>query len=88
MRERDRMVGSDYIDNLKWENEIDLDVIDVHRAMTKLPEHHRTILLLHYYWGLRTKELSTIYKVSQATIQKRIWRARQELQAILDGDGK
>lgn len=87
IRERERIVGTDYIDNLEWEDDIDIDIIDVHEAMTRLPEEQRTILMLHYYWGLRTRELADLYKVSQATIQKRIWRARKELQELLDGDG-
>lgn len=88
IRERERIVGTDYIDNLEWEDDIDIDIIDVREAMTRLPEEQRTLLMLHYYWGLRTRELSDIYNVSQATIQKRLWRARKELHDLLDGDGK
>lgn len=86
LRERERIVGTDYIDNLEWSDCIDTDLIDLREALMKLPDHHRTILMLHYRWGFQTKELASIYKVSQETIQKRIWRARIALQALLDGD--
>lgn len=56
-------------------------------AMAQLPARYREILLLRYHSGFKTRELAQMLELSQSTVQKLIWRARQALRCILEGDG-
>lgn len=59
---------------------------DLADAMARLPARYREILLLRYYSGFKTRELAQILEMSQSSVQKLIWRARQTLRCILEGD--
>lgn len=86
LRERKYIVDSDYNENMIDEMLPEFEMHGLATALTELPERYRTVLLLRYHYGFNTRELAAYYGLSQATIQKVIWRAKQALQAILDGD--
>ncbi|MEM6996736.1 MAG: sigma-70 family RNA polymerase sigma factor [Myxococcota bacterium] len=49
------------------------------RALASLPRGPQTLLVLYYWDGVRTPELSTSYQVPQSTIRTRLGRARDLL---------
>lgn len=58
---------------------------DVLHAVQKLPEKHRTIVLLHYFEGFSLEEIATIEETSVAAIKMRLMRARSMLKSHLKG---
>ena len=86
LREHKRIVDFDYNDNMGGESFLEPGISSLTDSLARLPERYRTVLLLRYHYGFKTRELAEIYNLPQATIQKLIWRAKQALQAMLDGD--
>lgn len=52
-------------------------------ALLRLNAQDRELLLLRYDNGYSTKELAKLLGMERATVQKRIWRAKQALQREL-----
>lgn len=86
LRERKRIVDFDYNDNISSESFSEPGISSLTDSLARLSVRYRAVLLLRYHYGFKTRELAEIYNLPQATIQKLIWRAKQALQAILDGD--
>ncbi len=59
----------------------------VNAIMAKLPEEHRTILLLRVEENLSYEEISNILKVPKGTVMSRLSRARQKLKELFDEMG-
>ena len=55
-------------------------------ATTALPREHRTLLRLHYVYGLTTADLAQMFRVSRATLVRRISEARDSLLERLEGE--
>lgn len=53
------------------------------RALAKLPEHHRTAIVLVDSLGLSYEEAATAMGVALGTVKSRLARARGEMQALL-----
>lgn len=54
-------------------------------AVGGLPREHRTLLRLHYVYGLKTADLANMFRISRATLVRRIAEARERLFALLQG---
>lgn len=54
-------------------------------ATTSLPREQRTLLRLHYVYGLTTNELARMYRMSRSTLVRRLTDARDGLVARLAG---
>jgi RNA polymerase sigma-70 factor, ECF subfamily len=61
-----------------------LELRDLERAMTKLPEEQRSAILLVGLEGMRYEEVSTILNVPVGTIRSRLSRGREALRKLLD----
>lgn len=61
-----------------------LDLLDVERAIRKLPELQRRVLLLIGLEGMRYDEAAEILGVPIGTVQSRIGRARDTLRKLLE----
>lgn len=58
-------------------------------AMARLPARYREILLLRFDNGYTTRELAKLLGMSQSSVQKLIWRAKQALRETMkEGDGQ
>lgn len=55
-------------------------------AMARLSGRHREALLLRFHFGYTTKEISDILGISHSATLKLIWRAKQELALLLEGE--
>lgn len=60
------------------------DVIDLHNALQQLPSEYRVIIHMYYYEGYKTKEISKILKVKEATVRTRLARGRDKLRNLLE----
>ena len=63
-----------------------LDLLDVERAIGKLPELQRRVILLIGLEGMRYDEAAQILSIPIGTIRSRIARARQTLRELLERD--
>lgn len=52
-------------------------------AIAKLPAHYREVLLLRYDNGFTTKEIASIFNITDSGVRKLIARAKRALQAGL-----
>ncbi|MDB4960699.1 MAG: putative DNA-binding regulatory protein [Myxococcales bacterium] len=54
-------------------------------AVAALPREHRTLLRLHYVYSLTTADLAKMFRVSRATLVRRVTEARDGLFELLQG---
>lgn len=62
------------------------DKIDLHNALLKLPSEYRIVIHMYYYEGYKTKEISNILQVKEATVRTRLARGRDKLKELLKED--
>lgn len=52
----------------------------------RLPGKERAAILLYYYQGMGVAEMAQALRISNATVSKRLKRARAKLRCVLEGD--
>jgi RNA polymerase sigma factor (sigma-70 family) len=65
------------------ENEIQLKVEDVKKAVRLLPNGYRTVLSLYLFEGYDQEEIAEILRVSHATVRTQYMRAKQKLLGLI-----
>lgn len=55
----------------------------VHKALSRLGENQRVVLVLHRFEGLSYQEIASIMRISVSSVESRLFRARQKLAKIL-----
>ena len=58
---------------------------EVKKALDKLPENLRMVLILKEYAELNYKEIGRVIGISEGNVKVRVFRARERLAAILQG---
>lgn len=58
---------------------------ELEAALAKLPEKHRTILVLREIEGLSYEELARVLEIPKGTVMSRLFHARHKMQAALRG---
>jgi RNA polymerase sigma-70 factor (ECF subfamily) len=56
----------------------------VHKAIDKLPDTYRNVLLLRDIEGYSTKEVSDLLKISESNVKVRLHRARAALKKLIE----
>ena len=59
----------------------------VRRALSRLSEENRQVLLLRYMQELDYAEIAAALEISEGTVKSRISRAKMRLRELLDGSG-
>ena len=75
----DTRIDEDDVDD----QEIELKVEMINKALTKLPDGYRTILTLHLFEGFDHREISQILNISESTSKTQYMRARKKLKEII-----
>ena len=57
---------------------------ELRKALSKLPEESRTVLMLYYFDGRSTKAIARILMISETASQARLSRARKQLRELLE----
>lgn len=57
--------------------------IDLWRALAALPEHLRTVIVLHYFENLTSREIAGVLRIPDPTVRFRLMTARRRLQPLL-----
>lgn len=55
------------------------------KEVMNLPIKYREIVILHYYEGLSTVDISTALKMPEGTVRSRLFRARTMLKSNMEG---
>lgn len=63
---------------------IDPEVLALRREIVKLPEKYREVLVLQVIGGYTGEEMAAMLELPRATVNTRLFRARQQLRGILD----
>jgi RNA polymerase sigma factor (sigma-70 family) len=66
---------------------VDGDHIDIERAIARLPDHQRVVLVLHDVEGFTHEEIATHMGVATGTSKATLSRARTALRSYLNGTG-
>ncbi len=74
---------SNYAETIGFEDETHLDLFF---AVMKLDKKYRVPLMLFYYEGYSTKEISSFLGISEKTISTRLFRAKAKLKEYLKGE--
>jgi RNA polymerase sigma-70 factor, ECF subfamily len=89
---RDAAVGPLDEEEPAWKVEPDVDssleLRDLDRALSMLPEEQRAVVLLIGLEGLQYEEAAAILEVPIGTIRSRLSRARSTLRLLMDGAGR
>lgn len=84
IRAQDRFVPSDYdeaMDGISIPLPGDKGLAD---ALSRLPARYREIIILRFDNGYSTKELAKMLNMTQGSVQKLIWRAKEALNKELE----
>jgi RNA polymerase sigma-70 factor (ECF subfamily) len=65
-----------------------VDPLDLERAIRKLPDGYRTVLLLHDVEGYRHEEIAERLGISAGTSKSQLFHARRAMRASLGGYGR
>jgi RNA polymerase sigma-70 factor (ECF subfamily) len=69
------------------ENEVELKVEEIKKAVRLLPNGYRTVLTLYLFEGYDHEEIAEILRISHATVRTQYMRAKQKLTGIIKQGG-
>jgi RNA polymerase sigma-70 factor, ECF subfamily len=62
------------------------ELLDLWYALGTLPEQLRTVIVLHYFEDLSSREIGAILRIPEATVRFRLMTARHRMQPLLQTD--
>lgn len=62
---------------------VDTDVLDMRRAIARLPREYREPLVMQVLMGLKAQEIAEIMELKSGAVLTRLYRARKELREVL-----
>lgn len=65
---------------------IDPEVLALRREVARLPDKYREVLMLQVIGGYSGEEMAEMLELPRATVNTRLFRARQQLRAVLGPD--
>jgi len=73
---------------LDWENQLDMQkaASSLHKNLQSLSLHHKEVLVLRYFEGLKIKEIATVLGISKGTVKSRIHYAAACLKRKIPGE--
>lgn len=73
------------LDQIPGAGQIDPEVLALRQAVLGLPLKYRDAVVLQLVGGFNGQEIADILEVPRATVNTRLFRARQQLREVLDG---
>ncbi len=61
--------------------------IDLERAIARLPDHERIVLVLHDVEGMKHREISEHLDIPEGTSKTHLFNARKRVRAMMSGEG-
>lgn len=81
-KDKESSIETDYREN-DIESEIE-QKLDINLAINKLPDELKEVILLHYFQGLKLKEISQILNIGLPLVKYRIKEAKRKLEIFLE----
>ncbi|MCK5363756.1 MAG: hypothetical protein KAR22_12340, partial [Gammaproteobacteria bacterium] len=72
------------LEQIAGKEAVNPDVWVVRRGLAKLPDKYREVLVLQVIGGYTGAEMSQMLELPRATVNTRLFRARQQLRELLD----
>ncbi len=73
-----------FLNSIPCEDDEDSDsYIDLHSAVCSLPKKLKIVVVLRYFNGYSTKEISELLKIPEGTVKSRLFSARENLKRRL-----
>ncbi len=71
---------------LKYQEEFHFDEkkFDILKYVLRLDEKYSSVIRLYYYGNLSIKDISTVLKISESNVKKRLERAREKLKVMIE----
>lgn len=70
---------------LSTEDEVNIEQIDLNRAINELRDTYRAAIILFYYQDLPIKEVANIMDIPESTVKTYLRRGKEQLKTILKG---
>jgi RNA polymerase sigma-70 factor, ECF subfamily len=74
------------LEEIAGDDGVNPEVWAVRRGLAKLPEKYREVLVLQVIGGYTGAEMAKMLELPRATVNTRLFRARQQLRGILEND--
>jgi len=75
------------VKEVDWGNPNDQDIVqDVRKVLMELPQKFRLPLLLTYYEGMSTAEVSRLLRIPVGTVKSRIFHAKAKMRKTLESE--
>ncbi len=78
-RERARIVSGENIPEM-WFQEVEYENVEWENFLNCLEEKYRTIIMLYYVQGFKTREIAEILQINENTVRGRLVTARKKLE--------
>lgn len=76
------------LEQIAGKEAVNPDVWVVRRGLAKLPDKYREVLVLQVIGGYTGAEMAQMLELPRATVNTRLFRARQQLRELLDDDAE
>jgi len=86
VREQDGAAAAAFVTAARSESGARLDLLDLDRAISQLPQTQRRVVQLVGLDGMRYDEAAAILQLPIGTIRSRLWRARAILRRLMDSE--
>jgi RNA polymerase sigma-70 factor (ECF subfamily) len=74
------------LEEIAGDDGVNPEVWAVRRGLAKLPDKYREVLVLQVIGGYTGAEMAKMLELPRATVNTRLFRARQQLRGILEND--
>jgi len=74
------------LEEIAADDGVNPEVWAVRRGLAKLPDKYREVLVLQVIGGYTGAEMAKLLELPRATVNTRLFRARQQLRGILESD--
>ena len=79
--------NNDFVMNIP-DKKIDEPEYDLSLIIGMLKEKYRAVIILYYYDNMKIKEIANVLKISEASVKKRLERARHQIEDIIERNYK
>lgn len=87
LRSRSRLVDLDFYEQFTEGRPDCTGLSPLAECMAKLPERHRTILIMRYHYGFKVKEIARQLSMTEGTARSAVARAKAKLEEICRREG-
>lgn len=73
-------------DVIEWKDDIISDGIDIYKAIQKLDNKYKTIIILRFFEDLKIEEIAKITKLNISTVKARLYKGLEILKKFIENN--